>query len=123
MQVVRQVSDNLKRLDKEISIQVQNSKSLGNHIDETKYLIHKAVASVTQLKKEAEQAVDGADVVVGRARYASTNHMVQALDGLTYLKEMRGSIDQCRRLHDQGQYAAIAPHLKKQQLIIKSRQL
>lgn len=96
---------------------MQNSKSLGNHIDETKDLIHKAVASVTQLKKEAEQAVDGADVVVGRARYASTNHMVQALDGLTYLKEMRGSIDQCRRLHDQGQYAAIAPHLKKQQAL------
>ena len=116
-EVVRQVSDNLKRLDKEISDQVQNSKSLGNHIDETKGLIHKAVASVTELRKEAAQAVDEADVVVGRARYASTHHMVKALDGLTYLKEIRSSINQCRKLRDQAQYAAIAPHLKKQEVL------
>ena len=115
--VLGQVRNNLKRLDKEISIQVQNSKSLGNHIDETKDLIHTAVTTVTALKKEAAQVAGDRDVVVGRARYAGTNHMAKALDGLVHLKDLRHSMNQARYLRDNAQYALITPHLRKQQML------
>jgi hypothetical protein len=112
--VIHQVHENIRRIDQEISEQVQNSKSLGSHIDETKTLIHTVVENVTQLRQLSVDAVDQSRVTAGQAQYAAASGMEKALDCLVFLRELRVSMDTCKRHRMTGQYSSIHPLLEKQ---------
>ena len=116
--VIHQVHDNLKRLDQEISVQVQNSKSLGSHIDETKALVHSVVGKVSELQQQATGAIEESKMATGRAQYNVVSGMEKALDSLVFLRELRASMDLCVRHQLTGQYGRIQPLLEKQAALV-----
>jgi hypothetical protein len=116
--VLRQVHANIGRLDEEISAQVQTSRSLGGHIDETKALIESVVAGMPALQRKAADAVAGAELAQGWGHHRAAVGLDQALDSLAFLRQLRACMDTCARHRATGQYGSIAPLLAKQRKLV-----
>eukprot|EP01050_Picozoa_sp_SAG11_P000263 SAG11_NODE_7_length_31267_cov_19.541966_1_plen_550_part_00 len=113
--VIGQVQRNLKRLDAEISADVRKSKSFNVSMVDMKAELGTILAQFGEIKAEAAAIAEKNEAQVEiRSVYQGAKGLLDGLDALTYLRELKRSIALCERHKTTGQYSRIGEQLAVQ---------